>query len=728
MGSFLQAVILILTMLVSAQVVAAEKLALVLSGGGARGGAHIGVLRELERRQVRPDLIVGVSFGALVGGLYAAGMALDDIEQVMTELSLEKNFQDRPERALQTYRQKNESAGNLLNFDVGAGPAGVKLPLGLVQGQELSVTLAKLLLPVSNQRDFSDLAIPFVAVATDLETGQAVRLDQGNLATVIKASLAVPVLFAPVSIDGRLLVDGGVANNLPVNVARDLGATQVIAVDASMPRLRSDQLTSFVSVVDQITTLLTRANADRQLARLGPRDFLVSPDLDDIGSLDLSKVPDAIEAGRAAALADIDWSAIEGMGPLPWSAWQTERLASFQSIQQIESLTVFNGSRLDGRAIVNQLSFKPGRVLEADQLERDLRRVYAMGIFERVEADIIEDRQGQKSLEIRTREKAWGPDYLNFGAGVEDNFRGDAAYSFRLSYTATGQNPTGGELKSTLELGRDPSLSVRFYQPIGYGTPWFAEVELEASRRLLRIYDEGEPTAEYLVSNTGIGFDIGRQLSSWGEIRLGLSKSEPRSELQLGANLLDPAGTQAAIEAHFAADTLDSVAFPTRGVRGEVSYTTAQKKFGASQDYESAAMRLLVPFSGRYGSLLTRIEGGEILTKDAPPERAFTLGGFTRLSGFSPGELAGSRLGLLSLVAYQPMDSTLGLGQMYRGLSLETGGVFLRDETVRFSDLLNGYSVFVGLDTQLGPLYLSFGASEGGRKSVSLTLGRPLGE
>ena len=728
MGSFVQVVILILTTLVSAQVAAAEKVALVLSGGGARGAAHIGVLRELERRQVRPDLIVGVSFGALVGGLYSSGMALDDIEQLMAELSLAKNFQDRPERALQTYRQKNDNAGNLLNFDVGAGINGIKLPLGLVQGQELSVTLAKVLLPVSNQRDFSQLPIPFVAVATDIETGQAVRLDRGNLATVIKASLAVPVVFAPVSIDGRLLVDGGVANNLPVNVARDLGATQVIAVDASMPRLRADQLTSFVSVVDQITTLLTRANADRQLARLGPNDFLVSPDLDGIGSLDLARAGDAIGAGRAAALADIDWRTLRALDTLPWASWQAERLARFQASQKIDSVTVFNGSRLDGRAIVNQLNFTPGQILQPEQLEQDLRRVYAMGIFERVEADVIEDRQGQKSLEIRTREKAWGPDYLNFGAGVEDNFRGDAAYSFRLSYTATGQNPTGGELKTTLELGRDPSLSVRFYQPIGYGTPWFAEAELYTARRLLRIYDQGLPVAEYLVSDTGIGFDIGRQLSSWGEIRIGLEKSEPRSELQLGTNVLDRADTQAAVTVSFAADTLDSLAFPSSGVRTELSYATSRQKLGAAQDYESAAMRLLVPYSGRYGTVLARLEGGEVLSKDAPPERAFTLGGFTRLSGYSPGELAGSRLGLLSLVAYQPIDSTLGLGQMYRGLSLETGGVFLSDEAISFSDLLNGYSVFIGLDTQLGPLYLSFGASEGGRKSVSLTLGRPLGE
>ena len=134
-----------------------------------------------------------MSFGALVGGLYAAGMDLDRIETVMADLDLAKNLQDRPERDQLTVRQQN-FAGNLLNFDMGAGPDGVKLPLGLIQGQELSVQLAEALLPVANQPDFSQLSIPFVAVATDLETGESVRLDEGHLPTAIQASLAVPVV------------------------------------------------------------------------------------------------------------------------------------------------------------------------------------------------------------------------------------------------------------------------------------------------------------------------------------------------------------------------------------------------------------------------------------------------------------------------------------------------------------------------------------------------------
>ena len=705
-----------------------EKLALVLSGGGARGGAHLGVLRELEARQIRPDLIVGVSFGALVGGLYAAGMAIDDIESLMQDLTLDRQLQDTPQRGLQTYRQKQESTGNLLNFDLGISADGVKLPLGLLQGQELSVRLASALLPVSNEERFDRLPVPFVAVATDLETGRGVELDRGNLATSIRASLAVPVLFAPVELDGQLLVDGGVANNLPVDVARARGATRVIAVDASMPRLSRGQMTSFVSVVDQITTLLTRANADRQLSRLGPRDYLVVPELGDLGTLEMDRISEAAQAGSRAALASLQFDELLPMGLPQWSQWQASRASRFRQTQAIDSIQVINGSRLNGRAIVNQLTVQPGQILQPDRLESDLRRVYAMGIFERVEADVLEDPAGNKSLEIRTREKSWGPDYFNFGAGIEDNLRGDAAYSFRLSYNSTGQNPTGGELRSTLELGQQPSLAVRFFQPIGYGTPYFAELALNTERRVLRLYDEGDVVSKYLVSDSGIGLDFGRQLSNWGEFRVGFKRSEPKAKLELGSALLDAAGTQASIQSSFAVDTLDSVGFPSSGWRLDLEHVSSRTELGAGSDYETAAARLLLPLSGRFGTVLARIEGADSLSDSAPPERAFGLGGFTRLSGYSPNELNGSSLLLASLTGYQQFSSMPGLGALYRGVSVETGNVFLRDESVSFEDLLTGVSVFLGLDTQLGPMYLSFGASEGGRRSISLTLGRPLGE
>jgi len=391
-------------------------------------------------------------------------------------------------------------------------------------------------------------------------------------------------------------------------------------------------------------------------------------------------------------------------------------------------LTVFNGSRMDGRVIVNQLRSRSQDTLDADTLTADLRRIYAIGIFDRVEADVIADGGGDQTLEIRTSEKDWGPDYLNFGAGIEDNLRGDAAYSFRLSYTATGQNPTGGELKTTLELGQSPSLTSQFYQPIGYGSPWFAELELKAERRKLKIFENSKPVAEYLVENTGIGFDLGRQLANWGEFRVGLNRARPRSNLELGRVVLDPAGAEASVETRFSVDTLDSLGFPAHGLHLEMGHTSSQVGLGADQSYESGSLIAVAPYTGRYGSLMGRLELGRVLSNDAPPERAFTLGGFARLSGYSPGELAGSELTLMSLVGYQPVQSPFGLGQMYRGFSIEAGNVFLEGGQTRYSDLINGYSVFVGLDSQLGPLYLSLGSSDGGRRSVSLTLGKALGE
>ena len=450
------------------------------------------------------------------------------------------------------------------------------------------------------------------------------------------------------------------------------------------------------------------------------------PELNGIGSLDLQRVPEAIEAGylSANALLPGDFSRTEPNG---YALWQSKRADDFAK--------PLDGRQPDG--IQRQPHERPGHCQSAREWRwdsagwtspgRDLRRIYANGIFDRVEAEVVDNGGESASLEIRTREKDWGPNYLNFGAGIEDNFRGDSAYSFRLSYTATGQNPTG-ELRTTLELGQTPSLSTVFYQPIGYGTPWFAELGLEASRRKLRIFEESKVVAEYLVENSGIRFDVGRQLSTWGEFRIGLNRAEPDADLELGSPVLDPAGQEASVRTELLVDTLDSLGFPSTGAMLELGYVSSQQKLGADQDYETGSLVAVAPYSGRHGTLLSRLEIGRVLSEDSPPERAFTLGGFGRLSGYSPNELAGSELTLLSLVGYQPIESNLGLGQLYRGFSVEAGNVFLDDADDNFDNLLTGVSFFMGLESQLGPLYLSFGAAEGGRRSVSLTPGKALGE
>ena len=257
----------LMTLSITEIVSAREKTGLVLSGGGARGFAHVAVLEALEANKVQIDYIAGTSMGAVVGALYASGLSAAEVREKLLSVDWNSTLQDVTDRNERSFRNKSFEGRNFLGLDLGIGPESVRLPLAALRGQKLALALNELMLETATVSDFDALPIPFRAMATDLATGDAVVLGRGSLATALRASMAVPVVYSPVGIDGRLYVDGGVANNLPIDVARDMGADRVIAVDTSSLRYSTNELTSVVTVVDQLTNLLTRRNTEAQLEK-----------------------------------------------------------------------------------------------------------------------------------------------------------------------------------------------------------------------------------------------------------------------------------------------------------------------------------------------------------------------------------------------------------------------------------------------------------------------------
>src|SRR6187455_2976813 len=265
------------------------RIGLVLSGGGARGAAHIGVLKVLEENHVPVDAIAGTSMGAVVGGLYASGLSAADIERVMTSVDWQDAFRDRPARADLNFRRKLEDQTYLVKFPLGLKGGEFRLPRGLVQGQKLTQILRGLTLPVAPIADFDDLAIPFRAVATDIVTGDRVVLDHGDLTTAMRASLSAPGVFTPVESEGRMLVDGGLSSNLPVDVAREMGVDVLIVVDCGFPLLERGKLDSVATVTNQMLAILIRHNATEQRKTLGAQDVIIDPALGDFSSLDFTE-------------------------------------------------------------------------------------------------------------------------------------------------------------------------------------------------------------------------------------------------------------------------------------------------------------------------------------------------------------------------------------------------------------------------------------------------------
>ena len=293
------------------------RIGLALSGGGARGAAHVGVLRVLEALKIPVDYIAGTSMGSIVGALYASGMTPDEIAQALQEVDWDEVFTDATPRDERTFRRKQDDKLNLIQHKPGLKDGQVRLPMALVEGQKFDLVLRRLLLPVSEVRDFDRLRIPYRAVATDIATGREVVLRHGDLAQAVRASMAVPGAFAAVDIDGRTLVDGGMANNLPISVVREMGADIVIAVDISTPLLTREDIKSVLGVVEQLTGFLTRNNTERQIESLTRRDLLIVPPLDEAGisSGDFKRSAEAIAIGERAARDHTHTLAALGVSP-----------------------------------------------------------------------------------------------------------------------------------------------------------------------------------------------------------------------------------------------------------------------------------------------------------------------------------------------------------------------------------------------------------------------------
>ncbi len=348
------------------------RVGLVLGGGGARGIAHIGVLKMLEELRIPVDCVAGTSMGSIIGGLYASGMTPEQMSEAVQRIDWPKAFTDGPPRADLPFRTKQEQRVLLTNSGVGIKDGSVQLPRSLLQGQNLSLLLEELALPVAEIRDFDRLRIPYRAVATDLATGNPVVLSSGNLATAMRASMSIPSALAPVELDGKMLVDGGVADNLPVDVARALCKPDIIiAVDVGAPLAPASELTSVLSITAQLTTILTVRNTEQQLKTLGSKDFRITPNLGDLSSIDFNRSAEAIQIGYAAA--QDQRSALSRLSTSPddyraYLAARPDRPSTDHPV--IDFIRINNNTRLADAVIEKQVHLQPGEQLDPEQLNR----------------------------------------------------------------------------------------------------------------------------------------------------------------------------------------------------------------------------------------------------------------------------------------------------------------------------------------------------------------------
>lgn len=710
---------------------ARPRVGLVLSGGGARGLAHIGVLKVLERLRVPVDCIAGTSMGAVVGGLYASGMSAAEIEALVRTLDWRDSFQDSSPRQDLDYRRKQEERQFLVRLPVGFDREGFKLPRGLIQGQKLTQVLRHHTLPVAAVEDFDRLPVRFRAVATDIETGEAVVLERGDLTEAMRASMSAPGVFTPVESGGRLLVDGGLVNNLPVDVVRAMGVDVVIAVDVSFrPQARSE-LTSAIAMSNQMVAVMLEREAARQRDSLGEQDLLVEPALGTLSSIEFSRVAQFLRRGEEAALASADRLRQLAVGEAGWQAYRARHELRGTSMPVIDFVRAAPGSESYAARVETALGPLAGEPLRPDSLERGVRRLYGDGTFEAVDYRLVTEG-GSQGLEVSARPKGWGPNYVRFGLELQDDFEGSNSFNAGMRLLFTELNAAGGEFQLDLQIGNEPTLFAELYQPLRPASPWFVAPRLRIDRRNFDVISGDYRLAEYRVRTAEGGLDLGRELGNWGEARVGLLRATGSSQLRVG----DPFGDlprrsdfeRGEVYARFGLDRLDSAYFPRDGEMFALDWHSGRESLGADYDSDQLTLDWLVARSrGRDTGVLWVTGGSNISAPADAVQDFFTLGGLFNLSGRVADSLAGPHFAIARGIYYRQVGRG-GQGFLnvpsYVGASLELGNVWDRRSDIGFGGArLNGAG-FVGLDTPLGPVYLAVGFDEGGGNSFYLLLGR----
>lgn len=691
------------------------KIGLVLGGGGARGAAHAGVLKVLEENNVPIDFIVGTSMGSIVGGLYAAGMSPEEIEKLCNDIDWDDLFLDRPSEDYLPFRYKHDET-RLMAFELGVSKDGLKLPRGVIAGQKLEFMLKRLTIHVADVDDFDNLSIPFRAVSTDLGSGKKVVHKKGDLAQAIRASMSIPGIFPPVEIDGKLLVDGYAVGNVPIEVAKEMGADIIIAVSVDEGLKDSKDLDNLIDVIGQVMNILAGQNVERSLALLTEKDLLIHPELKGISTSDFNKTLQASNLGEKEARKHLSKIQRYSLSDTDYKIYLSRQRAQDFKPFRVDFVEVKKPKRVHIDRVKGAIKTKPGEILDTEKLQKDLTRVYAINDFETVNFT-VEERDGLKGIVIETKEKEWGPNYLRFGLNLSSDTKSDGEFNFLIDYRMTQLNMLGGEWRNILEVGEDKGFYSAWYQPIDVQNFFFVEPYFRIQEYLEDVWRGNNRIAEYRVNELSGGIDLGVNLSSIMEGRVGYVASVIDADPDVGDEGLPRFDkiSKRGITASLDYDQFDNHTFPKNGIKIFVDYFLSTDEFGADIPYENINITLAKATTyGEKHTLITAFDLGLSLDDNSPFYDQSTLGGFLWLSGLGSNQLRGQHMGLARMIYYYRLGKSMGFAKnIHLGGSLEAGNVWDDKGDIGTEDLRFGGSAFIGVDTMLGPLYLAYGLAEG---------------
>lgn len=712
----------------SAQTHARPRIGLVLGGGGARGLAHVGVLKVLEEARIPVDCVVGTSMGSLVGGAFAAGRTPAEMETIVKSTNWTEMLFGGVPRDKQPFRQKQNDRLGLAQFEFGINDKGeILLPKSIISSQRISLFLRQATMGAT-PRTFDDLAIPFRAVAADIEDGQMVILDKGDLVTAMSASMAAPGAFSPVEVNGRLLVDGGIARNIPVDVARNLCADVVIAVNVGEMPLRREKIGGIFAMADQLVRLLISKNVQPQLESLSEKDVLITPQLGVLGSTDFPQSQLLIDKGEEAARAVLPSLQRYAVSAAEYDEWRAARATRRPQPQKIDSVTVLvaEDSKVNPSVLKQRLAIRPGDVLDLEKFDKSLEKAFASSDLEQLGYELLHTDTGTQ-LNILPVEKSWGPNYLSFGTGLRTDLNGDSNFTVSAMYRRTWVNQLGAEWKTLIQVGEPRQFYTEFYQPLMEGAWLYVAPYASIYSRPFDIYRGGNVFAKYHANRTSVGVDLGSSVSHLGEIRIGVSANRYTESQDGATSAFNTRETKndIGLQANLHYDQLDNFHFPSSGSYVHLQGYQSLDGIGRrGVEYTKFSGQAATAFKvGPLNTLWT--VNGSYVSKDAPLSEYALLGGLFNLSGYQYNELLGRGRVLGKVQLYYPVSFLAELSKRanYVGVSLEAGHIF--HAASAYTEDTGKYSValYWATDTPLGPFYVAYARGDNSQNRFYIVLG-----
>ena len=694
------------------------RMGLALAGGGARGLSHVGVLKWFEEHRIPVDYVAGTSMGGLVGGLFATGSNSAEMIEFINHIDWVDVLRGAPAYSELSFRRKEDERAYPNQIELGF-KKGIRLPEALSSGHKVGLLLDRVAFPYSNIRSFDDLPTPFRCVAADLLSAEQVIFSNGSLSRALRATMSIPGVFGPLSDQDQLLVDGGILNNLPTDVIKEMGADVVIAVDLGYPRPKSKEISSLVDVISRSLDVMIQANVSRNVKLA---DIVLRPDLKGYDTFSFDAAQDIIERGYREAQLQAEMLLPYALDELGWQEYlryRGRRRLGFKA--QPEFAETQGLAEHDKPSADKLLKKELGIPLNVERLNALLTRITGWGRYEGA-GYTKQVKDGTEGLDVEVHSKSYGPPFLKPSIEINGAQIDDIKFTLASRLTFYDVLHSNAEWRTDLSLGFRNLAATELYRPLGQ-TGFFVAPRAYASRLNQNIYFNGDRVANYITTETGVGIDLGYALGQTSEIRFGYDLAQQKGHTAIGDPRIPSfSGRVNSLTGKWQMDRLDDPVIPTRGLRVRMQGWWYLDTPAANPRFPQVETRTLFaqPLSSHLSVLLS-IQGGTSFEKTAPFTQKFILGGPFQLGALGFQELRGnhyfySSVGLLYTLSEKPAAV---LGKVSAIAYYEVGDAF-DSKANPFNDVAAG----ILSRTKLGVFFFGGSVGESGHQKFYVSLGR----